>query len=463
MTTSVLVVEDDDSLRKNLCTYLARHGYTAEAAATGGEGLASVEHLRPDIVLLDLNLPDMGGIELLMRIRSSEPHTIIVIMTGAGSIQAAVDAMKAGANDYLSKPLVLKELKLLLDKLLQSRKQASALSYFIDREAGLSGVEKIIGTSPAITEIKQRIRQFIDAEGQLADQEPPSVLITGETGCGKELVARAFHFEGPRREQAFIELNCASIPAHLLEAEMFGYERGAFTDAKQRKIGLAEAATGGTLFLDEIGEMEPNLQAKLLTLLENRRVRRLGSLQEHEVNVRIVAATNQDLDEKVRSGAFRSDLYYRLRVIHIHVPPLRERSGDVRLLAETFLSIHAGRYRKPDLQFSDGAMNKLLDHHWPGNVRELRNTLEQAVLLCTGGSTLTADQILIGQEIMPVNRSRPSPTEDPASLNLQDAEIRLVRQALERTQGNITQAASLLGLTRDTLRYRLSKYGIQVD
>ncbi len=462
MTASVLVVEDDHTLRKNICTYLARNGYTVEAAASGSEALKVVDRVRPDIALVDLMLPDMGGIELLMRIRSTEPHTII-IMTGAGSVQAAVEAMKAGAYDYLSKPLVLKELKLLLDKSIKSQKQASALSYYHGREAEQSGVAKIIGTSAAISAIKQRIEQFVAAERQLADQEPPTVLITGETGCGKELVARAFHFDGPRRDQPFVAVNCASIPGDLLEAELFGYERGAFTDAKQRKIGLVDAANGGTLFLDEIGEMDPSLQAKLLTLLENRRVRRLGSVQEHDVNVRIIAATNQDLDRQVGAGTFRSDLYYRLRVIHVHVPPLRERGADVRHLAEAFLAMHASRYRKPGLRIADDAMSRLLAYDWPGNVRELRNTLEQAILLCGDQPQILADHILIGGAPLPPQSPGAAGDDGQASLNLQDAEIRLVKRALAQTDGNITQAAALLGLSRDTLRYRLGKYGISAD
>ena len=457
MPATVLVVEDDHTLRKNIRTYLTRKGYAVDVAASGNEGLSRIDNSRPDIALVDLMLPDMSGIEWLMRIRASDPDITVIIMTGAGSVQGAVEAMKAGAHDYLSKPLVLKELKLLLDRAIKTRNQESALSYYHGREAEQSGIKKILGESPAINEIKHRITQFVAAEKQLSDQEPPAVLITGETGCGKELVARAFHFDGPRHDQPFVELNCASIPGHLLEAELFGYERGAFTDAKQRKIGLVDAANGGTLFLDEIGEMEPGLQAKLLTLIENRRVRRLGSVHEHDVNVRIVAATNQDLDECVRQGAFRKDLYFRLRVIHIHVPPLRERGQDIRLLTDAFLTLHANRYRKTNVTINDEAVQRLMAYDWPGNVRELRNTLERAVLL--------ADEVgVIGPEHLMISATETITTTaegmDGGSLNIQENEIELVRRALAQTGGNVTQAASLLGLSRDTLRYRLSKYGI---
>ncbi|MCB1791229.1 MAG: sigma-54-dependent Fis family transcriptional regulator [Gammaproteobacteria bacterium] len=459
MSASILVIEDDRTLSKNIRLYLARHGYEVQLAPTGAEGLELVERIRPDIVLVDLMLPDMGGIELLMRIRSVEAHTIIIMMTGAGSVQAAVDAMKAGAHDYLSKPLVLKELKLLLDKTVKARNQAGTLSYYHDRQADRSGFAKIIGDSPMMNEIRSRIAQFLAAEAQLEDQEPPTVLITGETGTGKELIARAFHFEGPRRTQPFVELNCASIPAHLIEAELFGYERGAFTDAKQRKIGLVDAANGGTLFLDEIAEMDVALQAKLLTLLENRRVRRLGSVQEHEVNIRIIAATNQNLDKQVTEGRFRSDLYYRLRVINIHVPPLRERGDDIRLLATTFLETHAARYRKPGLTLNDDALALLSHYAWPGNVRELRNTMEQAVLLAHD-NIVTPQQLLIPGTVELDNKP-PSPAD--TSLNLEDNEVRIVRAALAKTGGNVTRAAELLGITRDTLRYRLNKHGITAD
>jgi DNA-binding NtrC family response regulator len=459
---AILVVEDDRILAKNLATYLLRQGYDVQAASTGSEGIRLLEQYRPDVALVDLMLPDMSGVEVLMRIRSIEPHIRVLMMTGAGSVQAAVDAMKAGAHDYLTKPLVLKELKLLVEKALADSKRAGALSYYQQREADQSGLDKIIGDSLAMRELRQKIRQFVTAESQLADQEPPTVLITGETGTGKELIARAFHFEGPRRSQPFVELNCAAIPGHLLEAELFGYERGAFTDAKQRKLGLVDAANEGTLFLDEIGEMEPSLQAKLLSLLENRRVRRLGSIQEHDVDVRVLAATNRDLDSLVRAGAFRSDLYYRLRVIQIAVPPLRERADDVLLLAEEFLSLQGARYGKNSMVFAPEAREKLLGHSWPGNVRELRNTLEQAVLLANA-DTIEAHHLLLGEAVVSGGNAPDTSSAAPPSVSfsLEQQEIHALKTALCRTGGNVTQAARLLGLSRDALRYRMAKYSLK--
>lgn len=462
MTASVLIVEDEATLRRNIFNYLNRNGYHVDSAAGGVEALDIAERVKPDIVLLDMMLPDIGGMELLTRIRDHHPHTAVIIMTGAGSVQKAVDAMKAGAQEYLTKPLVLNEIKLILDRIIKDQRQASALSYFLDREADKSGTGRIIGDSAAISTIKRRIGQFIDAEKLLTDSEPPSVLITGETGSGKELVARAFHFDGPRREQPFIEVNCATLPSNLLEAELYGFERGAFTDAKKRKIGLVEAANGGTLFLDEIGEMEWGQQAKLLTLLENRRVRRLGSVNSKDVNIRIIAATNQDMEELINKGDFRLDLYYRLRVIHIHVPPLRERGQDILGLAENFLTQQAKRYRNPALRFTDQAKVKLMKYHWPGNVRELRNTIEQAVLLCAKNTELGPEKLLIAQDAVPVQNSGSAQQFAASeSLNLRETEIRMLSEALDQADGNVTRAAELLGLSRDKLRYRLRKYGIQ--
>ena len=462
MSCSVLIIEDDRLQAKNLTTYLTRRGYEVQTAHTGTAGLELLERFRPDFALGALALPDIGGVEVLLRIRTTEPHVRAIMMTGTGSVQAAVDAMKAGAYDYLTKPLALKELQILLQKAAEESKRENALSYYQHKEANQSGLDKIIGKSPAIAAIKGRIRQFVQAEFKLADHEPPTVLITGETGTGKELVARAFHFEGPRRDQPFVELNCATIPPHLLEAELFGYERGAFTDAKERKLGLVDAANGGTLFLDEIGEMELGLQAKVLSLLENRRIRRIGSLQEHDVDLKIVAATNRDLDARIQSGEFRSDLYYRLRVIQITLPPLRERGEDVLELAELFLDFHKSRYGKHALRLAAAAREKLCNHAWPGNIRELRNIMEQAVLLAEG-DTLGPEHLLINADQPGALDSQSSSHKyaaDRESLDLEVHEIRLLKEALSRSNGNVTKAARLLGLTRDTLRYRLAKYEI---
>jgi two-component system response regulator AtoC len=472
MARAVLIIEDERVLAKNLCAYLVRQGYEAEAVESGREGLARIESFHPDVVLLDYSLPDINGLEILAELQARQNRTKVIMMTGHGSVGIAVQAMKQGAYDYLSKPVSLGEIKLLLDKACGAERLESTLSYYRGREASESGLAKLLGTSPPMMAMKEMITRVIRAERALTDGELPAVLITGETGTGKELVARALHYEGLRRERPFVEINCASIPSPLLEAELFGYEKGAFTDARERKLGLTEMADGGTLFLDEVGELEAGIQAKLLKLLEDKTVRRIGGLREQKVNVRIVAATNQDLERMVRDGRFRSDLFFRLRIIHIGMPTLRARGNDILLLARRFLSLHGARYGKGQMRFSPEAEQQLLEYAWPGNVRELRNAIEQTVLMA---STDVIEPLhLPFCHILATPRERdaeprwaseqtgPSvPAHASENFSLQEVERALVAQALQRTAGNVTRAAKLLGLSRDTLRYRMEKYGIK--
>jgi two-component system response regulator AtoC len=377
---AILVVDDDELLAGNVCAFLARNGWDASACGSAEEALQRVEAEPPAALLVDHSLPRMSGIELVRRIREIAPATKIVMMTGDDSAQTAVQAMKAGACDYLTKPVALAELNALLEKAIAPRPAAVSLAS-PPRQAQGAGLKALIGTSPAMQELTGTIRQILDAEARMAGGELPAVLIHGETGTGKELVARSLHFDGARRDGPFVEVNCASIPSHLLEAELFGHEKGAFTDAKERKIGLVESADGGTLFLDEIGEIDMALQAKLLKLLEEKTIRRVGSVKERKVNLRIISATNRDLEQMVKEGRFRSDLYFRLRIISVKVPPLRERGNDILLLARHFLDLHGRRYGKPGLYFSEAAERVLLKYTWPGNVREMRNMLEQTALL----------------------------------------------------------------------------------
>ena len=457
--SAILIVEDEPTLAKNIRRYLENAGFDARVAATGEAATKELEAYKPDIVLLDYRLPDTDGLSLLDHIRALDRGIRVIMITGEGNVQLAVNAMKAGAYDYLAKPIVLKELKLLLEKMGSQSRLEESLEYYRDQQAGMSGLDKMIGESAPMQQLKRQIRQLLDAELDLVEGVPASVLITGETGSGKELVARAFHFDGARSEGPFIELNCSAIPTHLLEAELFGYERGAFTDARERKIGLVEAADGGTLFLDEIGEMDAALQSKLLKLLEDRSLRRLGSLHDRQVNVRILAATNRDLEDMIAEGRFRSDLYYRLRVIQVAIPPLRERGDDILLLARHLLDQHAARYRKGSIEITEAAQQAMLEYPWPGNVRELANMMEQVVLT-------TSDRRLDSEQLPLVRISRGSEAEADAlligdNLNIVDMEKRLLLAALERSQGNVTRAAKLLGLSRDTLRYRMEKYSIR--
>jgi DNA-binding NtrC family response regulator len=463
MGRAILIVDDEDTLARNLSLYLERHGWETRIAASAEDGLAQYNEFKPDVVLLDHNLPGMTGLEALGRLKAGDPAARVVMMTGHGGIDLAVTAMKAGAADYLTKPLGLAELKLLLDRLLSQSQLESAVHYYSQRQAEGSGLDKIVGHSPAIVALRDRIAMLVQSEQQLADADAPAVLIQGETGTGKELVARALHFEGPRRAMPFVELNCGALPPQLIEAELFGYERGAFTDARQRKAGLVETAEGGTLFLDEIGEADPSTQVKLLKLLEDKRFRRLGGLRDQQVNVRIVSATHRPLEQMVKAGPFRADLYYRLRIIELTVPPLRERGNDILDLARHFLRHHGQRYRKGDLQLSTAAASALLRHRWPGNVRELRNAMEQAALLAPPGSEVGLRELPFVTGTPDGARPEAGAGAVPDDLNLERAERRLIEQALERTQRNVTQAARLLGISRDTLRYRLERLGLRSE
>lgn len=467
MPHAVLIIDDEETLAKNIRAYLTRHGYEARAAGSGEEGLAMLDSFNPDLILLDFQLPGMDGLEILRRVRTAARHVKVVMMTAHGGVPVAVDAMKAGAYDYLTKPLALGELKLLLDKAIGQEQMEGALAYYQSRQAERSGLDKLLGESPPMQALKRKIRQFIEAEERLTEGEPPAVLITGETGAGKELVARAFHFEGPRRDRPFVELNCASIPTPLLEAELFGFERGAFTDAKERKLGLVETAHGGTLFLDEIGEMEPALQAKLLKLLEDRSLRRLGGLRDQKVDIRVIAATHQPLEERVRQGQFRSDLFFRLRVIHIALPPLRERGEDIALLTQAFLVNLGRRYGRAGLRLTPVAEQALRRYTWPGNVRELRNSIEHAVLLADEG-VIDLGHLALCPALLPMpSHDDPTLFPDPdfpeEGIDLEKLEQRLIVQALRKTGWNVTRAAKLLSLSRDTLRYRMEKYRLSAE
>jgi two-component system, NtrC family, response regulator AtoC len=467
MAYGILLIEDEVTLAKNVSAYLQRHGYEVKVAPTGEAGLEELERYRPEAIVLDFNLPGINGLEVLGRIRTRDPQIKVVMVTGHGSEQVAVDAMKSGAYDYLTKPVALGKLKLVLDRAMGEERREQELSYYRKKESGEGDLSKLIGNSAPMQRLKESIRQVVAAEASLADAQSPAVLITGETGTGKELIARALHFEGPRKASPFVEVNCSSIPANLLEAELFGYERGAFTDAKERKIGLIEAADGGTLFLDEIGEIDLSLQVKLLKLLEDKMVRRLGSVRENHVNVRIIAATNRNLEDLVQSGKFRSDLYFRLRIIQIETPPLRSREGDVVTLANHFLELHRGRYGKPALRFGDDAVAALAEHQWPGNVRELKNVIEQSVIMARA-DVIGAKELTLTRSITVDNGiSAAAVGETPMAIPREgmkffDLERDLLRQALEQTGWNISKAARLLGLSRDTLRYRIEKFNLKL-
>jgi two-component system response regulator AtoC len=464
MGNAVLIIEDEATLAKNIQRYLQRAGHDAQVCASGELGLTRFDSFQPDVVLLDYRLSGVDGLEVLRDIRNRDTDVKVIFMTAHGNVQTAVDAMKAGANEFLTKPVALAELKLLVDKTVGQKQLEGTLSYYQGKDARHAGLAAVLGRAPAIEGLKERVRRMLAVEAGLKGEVPPSVLLTGETGTGKELFARAIHFDGARRNNAFVEINCASLPAQLVEAELFGYERGAFTDAKGRKLGLVEAADGGTLFLDEIGEIGHEVQAKLLRLLEDRHIRRLGSVRDRAVDVRLVAATNRIMEEHVQSGAFRADLYFRLRVVELNVPALRERGDDVLLLTDHFLDHHARRYGKSGLRISDEAKATMRSYSWPGNVRELRNVIENAVLL-SEGDLIGPGGLSLSPTLAAAGGASSAGVFPPAlpmeGIRLEDVERDLVRQALERESWNVTRAARLLGLSRDTLRYRIDKYQLK--
>jgi len=409
-----------------------------------------------------MQLPRMSGMEFLVRARHLDHSIDIVSMTAFGSIEESVQAMKHGALDYLLKPIDLDDLKGLVKGILDRRQECHGHGHAAPAE-GHGGTD-LLGKSPAMQEVRQLVELVAQAG---AGHEAPTVILTGETGTGKGVIARALHARSVRAGAPFVEVNCTAIPDSLLEAELFGYERGTFTDAKTAKVGLFEAATGGTLFLDEIGYLKPELQVKLLNVIEEKRVRRLGSTQERPLNVWILAATNKPLEQAVAEGTFREDLYFRLTVMPIALPPLRQRGEDVLLLAEHFLQRFARRYQRPLPHLTADARAALLRYAWPGNVRELAHVIERAVLLARA-EVIQEDMLALhkagtGDAPLPIrNAGGEGPDiEFPShGLVLEEVEKALIKKALARVQGNASQAARLLGISRNTLRYRMEKYGL---
>lgn len=461
MAGSVLIVEDEPLLGRNMKIYLTRQGFSAEHAETIEEAMRLYETVQPDLVLVDHNLPDGTGLAMIETIRQKDRWTKLVMVTAHGGVELAVTAMKAGANDYLTKPVSLSELGLLAGRLVAQSRVENTLSYLTTRELSRGGLDRIVGTSPGILELKRRIRFLTAAEAKASPDgaEPgPPVMILGETGTGKELVARALHLEGPRAKQPFIAVNCAALPEQLVESELFGHERGAFTGATEKKVGLFQAAEGGTLFLDEIGELPLTQQGKLLKAIEDRAVRPVGSVRDRPVNIRFIAATNAAIEERSRQGEFRSDLLYRLNTITAEVPPLRQRGDDILAIAQSFVSEFERRYGRSRLEFTSAARHALLQHPWPGNIRELRNVVEQATLMCARDLIDVAD---LNLRDVPVLVSTTAAPAEARESKLADTERTMIIAALRQTSGNVTLAARALGISRDTLRYRMEKNGLQ--
>jgi len=449
--STVLIVDDEQSLARSAKAFLADHGYEAEVAGTGEQALELLAALQPDVVFADVRLPGMSGLDLLKRIRAFDPVIPVIMLTAYGSIAGAVEAVKLGAFDYVKKPVDLEELKLLADRARETRLLKEELSYYRRRATTDVGFEGLVGESRAVQAVLERARQIA------ALDETPPVLLTGETGTGKGLLAHAIHAAGPRAAKPFIEVNCTALPTTLMEAELFGHERGAFTDAKESKPGLVEAAEGGFLFLDEIGDVDLAVQGKLLRVIEERAVRRVGSVRERRVDIRIMAATNRDLERAVGEERFRKDLYFRLAVIVLEVPPLRERGEDVLLLTAHFLHAFNAKYGKVVRDLSVAARDLLLSYPWPGNVRELSHVIERAVLW-SRGATLDVEHLSLTRPVAASDHGDAAPPGHTATLPQREKTI--IEQALRDAGGNQTKAAQRLGISRDTLRYRLKKFGL---
>jgi DNA-binding NtrC family response regulator len=464
MSLTILIVDDEPNLPYQLARFLGKQGYEVLTAADGTAGARALQQHTIDLLLLDVRLPGMSGLQLLQEIRESDPDLPVVMLTAYADVQTAVSAMKLGASDYLIKGFDLAELLLVVQRALETSAMYRELRQLRREKSDNYHFQYIIGHS-------ERMREVFDLVARLAHNESASVLITGESGTGKEVIARAIHDQSPRAHGPFHPLNCASIARNLLESELFGYEQFAFTDAKKQKRGLLELADGGTLFLDEIGEMPLDMQAKLLRVLETRSFYRLGGNKEVRINVRVLAATNRNLEEAMREGGFRSDLFYRLAVLSIELPPLRERPEDILLFASRFLEDLNRSLGRCVRRISLEAQRLLMAYRWPGNVRELKNVIERALILSSGEEMLPAHlpreisgRASLAAEVDPWEHWLTLRPTDQIVLEelVGRVERHLVRWALEVTSHNRARACELLGLAKvDQLRYLMRKYGVE--
>ncbi len=445
----ILVADDEKNMLWALTNVLSKQGFKTFTARDGEEAIHQFNKHLPDVVLLDLKMPKKNGIEVLKEIKKINDSIPVIMITAHGNIETAIEAMKLGAFDYVQKPFEMEEINVLIKKALKIRDLTMEVELLRDE---LSRGNQIIGESPQIKEVMDLVNRVAKSNA--------TVLILGESGTGKELVANAIHYNSDRKNKPFVKVNCGALPENLLESELFGHEKGAFTGAISRKIGRFERAHGGSIFLDEIGEMSFSTQVKLLRVLQEKQIERVGSTEVIDVDVRIIAATNKDLKRLVEEGRFREDLYYRLNVIPIKIPPLRERKQDIPLLVKYFLQKYSLETGRRGMTISDSALNKLKAYSWPGNIRELQNVIERAVIL-SPGREITEDQL--PPEI--VKRDRQIELDEfklpKNGVNLNDLEKSLIKQALDMTNGNQTEAARLLGITRHTLIYRMEKYGLK--
>jgi DNA-binding NtrC family response regulator len=437
-TATLLIVDDEELVRWSLRERFRRDGYNVLEAGTGAGAVEQMDH----------RLPDTDGLTVLRRIKEMAPDTPVILMTAFSTVENAVEAMKHGAYHYLNKPFNLDDVAITVEKALETGRLRREVRAYRSSQSREYSFAAIIGNSPAMVAAKALLVR-------IANSPASTVLLTGETGTGKDLAAKAIHFNSDRAARPFVNITCSALPEQLLESELFGHERGAFTDARQQKRGLFETADGGTVFLDEIGEMTPALQAKLLRFLEEKTFKRIGALADIRVDVRVIAATHRNLEEEVKAGKFREDLFYRLQVMPVMLPSLRERRGDIPLLIDHYIAQYNREFRKRVKGVTADALALLEQYRWPGNVRELRNAIERAMLL-------TDREWLLPEDFGTLSRSAIAATFrlPPEGVSLDEVERQLVAQALERAGGNQTQAGHLLGINRDQVRYRIEKFGL---
>jgi len=466
----ILVVDDERLVRWSLRQKCEEWGYQVVEAEAGEPALRVSQHESPDLVLLDVRMPDLSGLEVLDQLRKNGDMRPVIMITADPQLDDVKAALKLGAYDFVGKPVDFDELQVVIKNALETTRLRTEVQSLRGEVRRRTGYHQVISPSPKMTELMSFVRK-------VASSEATTILIQGESGTGKDLIAKAIHYESARQEKAFVAINCSAIPETLMEAELFGHERGAFTDAKQMKKGLFEMADGGTLFLDEIGELSPLLQAKLLRVLEDQVIRRVGGVRDMQVDVRVIAASNRDLEKAVREGHFRQDLYYRLAIIAIFIPPLRDRKEDILPLVDFFIQRYNRQFKKSVRGISDETRRLLLNHNWPGNVRELKNSIERAMILeeepllrpaylpfsvADSGGLTAFERVSPGESSQQLANGRVLPRLyiPEGGTSLEEVERSLVELAMRQANGNQTHAARLLDISRDALRYKLKKFGL---